>query len=89
MCTAAIYWAGVDKCYYAATVEDIGRFELPGSTGAAASSYEATVFHNREDMLPAEQRQQVPFINMMRNEGAAVFEKYSQLPESEKANADC
>jgi hypothetical protein len=38
MCTAAIYWARLDKYFYAATVEDIGRFEPQGSTGAAASS---------------------------------------------------
>jgi tRNA(Arg) A34 adenosine deaminase TadA len=85
MCTAAIYWARIDKCYYAATVEDIGRFEPPGTAGAAASSYEATVFHNREDMLPPAQRRGVPFVNMMREEAAAVFKRYSKLPAEEKA----
>lgn len=85
MCTAAVYWARLDKVFYAATVEDIGRFEPPGSAGAAASSYEATVFHGREDVLPPEQRTGVPFVNFMRKEAAAVFEKYSRLPESEKA----
>jgi tRNA(Arg) A34 adenosine deaminase TadA len=85
MCTAAIYWARLDKCFYAATVEDIGKFEPQGSTGAAASSYEATVFHNREDVLPPEQRTHVPFVNMMRDKAAAVFEAYSRMPEEEKA----
>jgi len=85
MCTAAIYWARLDRCFYAATVEDIGRFEPAGSAGAGASNYEAAVFYNREDVLPAEQRTHVPFIGLMRDEAAAVFEQYSRLPEDEKA----
>jgi hypothetical protein len=35
-------------------------------------------------MLPPEQRTAVPFVNFMREEAAAVFEKYSRLPEGEK-----
>lgn len=85
MCTAAIYWACLDKCCCAATVADISRFEPPGSSGAGASNYEATVFHDREDVLPPEQRTHVPFVHMMRDEAAAVFERYSRLPEADKA----
>jgi hypothetical protein len=44
-----------------------------------------TVFHNRVDMLPPAQRRGVPFVNMMREEAAAVFEKHSKLPAEEKA----
>jgi hypothetical protein len=80
-----MYWARLDRCFYAASVKDIGRFEPPGSAGAATSSYEATVFNNREDVLPPEQRMQLPFVNLLRSEAAAVFEQYSKLPEAQKA----
>lgn len=61
------------------------RFEPPGSSGSGASRYISTVFHDREDVLPPEERTRLPFVPLMRDEAAAVFERYSKMPEQDKA----
>lgn len=57
---------------------------IAAATIPTGDCYEEGVFHNREDMLPPDQRANVPFINLMRKEAAAVFKQYSELPAQEK-----
>lgn len=66
MCLAALYWAGIDSIYFAATRED------------AADLGFADDFLYRELLLPPEQRK-VPVEQGMRAEALAVFEQWAAL----------
>jgi len=64
MCVAAAYWAGIERIYYSATVEDTlkyGKFD--------------NRFLYRELALPPEQRQ-VPLTRMLPEEAVEVWKKY-------------
>ena len=66
MCLAALYWAGIDRIYFAATRED------------AADLGFADDFLYRELLLPPEQRK-IPVEQSMRTEALAVFQQWAAL----------
>jgi tRNA(Arg) A34 adenosine deaminase TadA len=66
MCLAALYWAGIDRIYFAATRRDAGELGF------------ADDFLYRELLLPPEQRR-VPVEQAMRDEALAVFRQWNAL----------
>jgi tRNA(Arg) A34 adenosine deaminase TadA len=69
MCVAASYWAGIERIYYSATVEDTlkyGKFD--------------NRFLYKELALPPEQRQ-VPLIRLLPAEAVEVWKKYQARME--------
>jgi guanine deaminase len=68
MCVAASCWAGIERIYYSATVEDTLRYGQ---------------FDNRwvyrELALPAEQRQ-IPLARLLPEEAVEVWKKYQAKP---------
>lgn len=72
MCVAASYWAGIERIYYSATVEDTlkyGKFD--------------NRFLYKELALPPEQRQ-IPLTRLLPQEAVEVWKRY-QL-KSDKVN---
>lgn len=65
MCLGAIYWARIDKIYYANTKAD-----------AAAIGFDDHFIYEELD-LPMEKRK-LPFIQMMRNEALGAFKLWSE-----------
>lgn len=81
MCTGAIYWSKIARCFYGADNEDVvkhGVFETGGD-------YTKDVFFDREDRLPPGERTKLPFVRLMREEAAAVHEEYGKLPLEQRA----
>jgi guanine deaminase len=65
MCLGAIYWARIDKIYYANTKAD-----------AAAIGFDDHFIYEELD-LPMEKRK-LPFVQMMRNEALGAFKIWSE-----------
>ncbi|MGF7079903.1 nucleoside deaminase [Mucilaginibacter sp. UYCu711] len=65
MCLGAIYWARIDKIYYANTKAD-----------AAAIGFDDHFIYEELD-LPMEKRK-LPFVQMMRNEALGAFKLWSE-----------
>jgi len=63
MCLGAIYWARLDKMYYASTKDD-----------AAAANFDDSHIY-KELALPKEERK-LPSVQMMRDEAVKVFEEW-------------
>lgn len=63
MCLSAIYWAGLDKIYFANTKEDARTIDF------------ADAFIYEEIEKPYSQRR-VPFVNMMREDAFKVFQAW-------------
>lgn len=80
MCTAAIYWAKLSKCFYGAENEDVDRW----GAFETGENYEQSLFHGREDRLPPAERTGVRFMSLLREEAADVFREYAQLPPEQR-----
>ncbi len=63
MCLGAIYWAHLDKLYYAATKDDAAKADFDDS------------FIYKEFSLPKEERS-IPSLQMMREDSVKVFEEW-------------
>jgi tRNA(Arg) A34 adenosine deaminase TadA len=63
MCLGAIYWARLDKLYYAATKDDAAKAEFDDS------------FIYKEFSLPKEERS-IPSLQMLREEAVKVFDEW-------------
>jgi guanine deaminase len=63
MCLGAIYWAHMDKLYYAATKDDAAKADFDDS------------FIYKEFALPKEDRS-IPSVQMMREDAVKVFEEW-------------
>ncbi len=63
MCLGAIYWAHLDKLYYAATKDD-----------AAAADFDDSFIY-KEFSLPKEERS-IPSVQMMREDAVKVFDNW-------------
>jgi tRNA(Arg) A34 adenosine deaminase TadA len=63
MCLGAIYWARLDKLYYAATKDDAAKAEFDDS------------FIYKEFALPKEERS-IPSLQMMREDAVKVFDEW-------------
>jgi len=68
MCLGAIYWARVDRVYYACTRED-----------AAAAGFDDAMIYDELLLMPESRR--IPMLGFMRQEGQATFEAWRQLTE--------
>jgi tRNA(Arg) A34 adenosine deaminase TadA len=69
MCVAASYWAGIERIYYSATVEDTleyGKFD--------------NRWVYRELALPPEQRR-IPLTRLLPEEAIEVWKKYQTKPD--------
>lgn len=64
MCLGAIYWARLDKLYYAATKEDASKSDFDDS------------FIYKEISLPKDQRS-IPSLQLMRDDAVKVFEAWN------------
>jgi guanine deaminase len=71
MCLAAIYWARLDRIYYANDRRDAGKIGF----------LDDFLYH--EVALPLEQRS-IPVQRMMQAEGWAVFEEWDRKPDKVK-----
>lgn len=67
MCLGAIYWARLDKIYYANTKKD-----------AAAIGFDDQFIYEELDL--AMEKRQLPIIQMMRTEALIAFKKWEQSP---------
>lgn len=67
MCLGAIYWARLDKIYYANTKKD-----------AAAIGFDDQFIYEELDV--AMEERQLPIIQMMRTEALIAFKKWGQSP---------
>lgn len=65
MCLGAIYWAKIDKLYYAATKDD-----------AARSNFDDSFIYN-EIALSKDQRK-IPSLQLMRDDAVKVFEAWNE-----------
>ena len=63
MCLGTIYWAGIDRLYYAATKEDATKVHFR----------DEQIYH--EFSLPKDKRQ-IPTIQLMHKEAVSVFEEW-------------
>ncbi len=68
MCLAAIYWARIERVYYANTRDD-----------AAAIGFDDEFFYREVSAAPAERR--IPMLQMMRVEAQAAFEQWREKPD--------
>lgn len=64
MCLGAIYWAHIDKLYYAATKDD-----------ASKSDFDDSIIY-KEFALQKDQRS-IPSLQLMRDDAVKVFEKWN------------
>lgn len=67
MCLGAIYWARLDRIYYANTKKD-----------AATIGFDDQFIYEELDL--AMEERQLPIIQMMRNEALSAFKKWEQSP---------
>lgn len=67
MCLGAIYWARLDKIYYANTKKD-----------AAAIGFDDQFIYEELDV--AMEKRQLPIIQIMRNEALSAFRKWENSP---------
>ncbi len=65
MCLGAIYWAHMDKLYYAATKDDAAKANFDDS------------FIYKEFALPKEDRS-IPSVQMMRDDAVKVFDEWNK-----------
>ena len=65
MCLGAIYWARLDKLYYAATKDDASKADFDDS------------FIYKEIALPKDQRS-IPSLQIMRDDAVKVFEAWNK-----------
>ncbi len=65
MCLGAIYWAHMDKLYYAATKDDAAKANFDDS------------FIYKEFALPKEDRS-IPSVQMMREDAVKVFDEWNK-----------
>ncbi len=65
MCLGAIYWARIDKLYYAATKDDATKADFDDS------------FIYKEISLPKDQRS-IPSLQIMRDDSVKVFEAWNE-----------
>ena len=65
MCLGAIYWARIEKLYYAATKDD-----------AQKSDFDDSVIY-KELTLPKDQRS-IPSLQLMRDDAVKVFEEWNE-----------
>jgi tRNA(Arg) A34 adenosine deaminase TadA len=68
MCLGLIYWARIEKIYYASTAED-----------ATAIGFDDSRIY-RELCLPQAARS-VPMVQMLRHEALAAFEAWQRKPD--------
>ena len=64
MCLSAIYWARIDKIYYANTQKDAARIDFDDT------------FLYEQIALPAQARA-IPIVSILRNEALPVFEEWA------------
>jgi len=69
MCMAACYWAGIDRVYYAASVDDAHRY----------GDFDDRPIYEQL-ALPKEKRS-VKLTQMLRDEAVAVWKKYQKKPD--------
>jgi guanine deaminase len=67
MCFGAIYWARLNRVYYACTAED-----------AAAAGFDDTFIYNELRALPAERK--IEMEPMMRDDAQAAFRAWLEYP---------
>ena len=65
MCLGAIYWARIDKLFYAATKDDAAKADFDDS------------FIYKEISLPKDQRS-IPSLQIMRDDAVKVFEAWNK-----------
>lgn len=65
MCLGAIYWARIDKIYFAATRKD-----------AAAINFDDQLFY--EELAKAPEKRNVPMVQMMHQEARKVFDQWQK-----------
>jgi tRNA(Arg) A34 adenosine deaminase TadA len=68
MCLGAIYWARLDRIYYAATRDD-----------AATAGFDDSLIY-REVAMPLDQRA-IPITNLMRDEGREPMRVWKSLQD--------
>ncbi|HKJ79669.1 MAG TPA: nucleoside deaminase [Prolixibacteraceae bacterium] len=68
MCLGAIYWAHPDEVFYACTIDD-----------AAKINFDDRYIYDEIGKTPDER--QIPFKNVLRNEGLLLFEKWDIKPD--------
>jgi tRNA(Arg) A34 adenosine deaminase TadA len=71
MCLSAIYWARIDKIYYANTKAD-----------AKVAGFDDSFIYDQLK-LPAEKRA-IPVVQMMRNEALEAFETWNNKEDKTK-----
>jgi guanine deaminase len=69
MCVAAAYWAGIERIYYSATVEDTLRY----------GQYDNRFLY-KELALPPEQRR-LPLTRLLPEEAVEVWKKFQARPD--------
>ena len=67
MCLAALYWARVDRLWYAATQED-----------AAAAGFDDSLIYREVRELP--RRRRLAMRPLLRDEAVGLFDEWSELP---------
>jgi guanine deaminase len=67
MCLAALYWARVDRLWYAATQED-----------AAAAGFDDSLIYREVRELP--RRRRLAMKPLLRDEAVGLFQEWSELP---------
>ena len=71
MCLSAIYWARIDKIYYANTREDAGKIDFDDSL--IYSEFEKKINERK-----------IPMIQMMREDALKAFELWSKKTDKIK-----
>ena len=71
MCLSAIYWAHVDKIYYANTRDDAQKIDF----------YDSLIYSELQKNI---KKRKIPMIQMMRNEALKVFELWDKKTDKVK-----
>ncbi len=69
MCAAALYWAGIARVYYAASVDDALRYGNFDDSMIVA------------ELRKPSNRRSIPTEQLLRDEVIAVWKKYEQMPD--------
>lgn len=68
MCLGAIYWARPEKVYYACTIDDAAKIDFD----------DRFIF---DEIGKDSNERQIPFKNILRNEGLILFEEWKSKPD--------